>query len=150
MQSAGADILRVAVYLADKYGLEIITTVHDAIMIEAPLERIDRDAALLQEIMIRAGRIGDEHECGRPSQPVESAEDRAWWSSICPVAIPMNSPDAAMPERRLRLKEADTVGARNHALPPTLDPGHADTISIETDGLAAEDVAQRIVNELRI
>ena len=30
------------------------------------------------------------------------------------------------------------------------DPGHADTISIETDGLTAEDVAQRIVNELRI
>ena len=71
------------------------------------------------------------------------------------VRLSCRNPDelarrVAMPERRLRLKEADTVGARRHALLPTLDPGHADTISIETDGLTAEDVAQRIVNELRI
>jgi hypothetical protein len=57
MQSAGSDILRVAVYLADKYGLEIISTIHDAILIEAPIERVERDALLLREIMIRAGRI---------------------------------------------------------------------------------------------
>ena len=55
-----------------------------------------------------------------------------------------------MPDRRLRLKEADTVGARKHALLPTLDPGQAYTIRIETDGLTAQDFAQRIVNELRI
>ena len=76
-------------------------------------------------------------------------------SRMVVVRLSCRNPDelarrVAMPERRLRLKEADTVGARKHALLPTLDPGHADTISIETDGLTAEDVAQRIVNELRI
>ena len=76
-------------------------------------------------------------------------------SRMVVVRLSCRNPDelarrVAMPERRLHLKEADTVGARKHALLPTLDPGHADTITIETDGLTAEEVAQRIVNELRI
>jgi hypothetical protein len=76
-------------------------------------------------------------------------------SRMVVVRLSCGNPDelarrVAMPERRLRLKETDTLGARKHALLPTLDPGHADTISIETDGLTAEDVAQRIVHELWI
>jgi DNA polymerase I len=57
IQSHGAEILRVACVLADKYGLCLMGTVHDAILIEAPVERIDRDVALLQEIMRRASRV---------------------------------------------------------------------------------------------
>jgi hypothetical protein len=76
-------------------------------------------------------------------------------SRMVVVRLSCGNPDelarrVAMPERRLRLKETDTLGARKHALLPTLDPDHADTISIETDGLTAEDVAQRIVHELWI
>jgi hypothetical protein len=76
-------------------------------------------------------------------------------SRMVVVRLSCGDPDelarrVAMPERRLRLKEADTVGARRHALLPTLDPGHADTISVETNGLTADNVAQRIINELRI
>jgi DNA polymerase I-like protein with 3'-5' exonuclease and polymerase domains len=57
IQSHGADILRIAAIWANRHGLRLIGTVHDAILIEAPADRIDRDVALLQEIMRRASRV---------------------------------------------------------------------------------------------
>jgi hypothetical protein len=74
-------------------------------------------------------------------------------SRLVVVRLSCRNPDelarrVAMPERRIRLKGADAGDARRHALLPTLDPGHADTISVETDGLSPEDVAQRIVDAL--
>jgi DNA polymerase I len=56
IQGTGADILRVACIWATRHGLELCGPVHDAIVIEAPVERIDADVALLQEIMRRASR----------------------------------------------------------------------------------------------
>jgi hypothetical protein len=35
----------------------LLASIHDAILIEAPIERIDHDVALLREIMRRASRI---------------------------------------------------------------------------------------------
>jgi hypothetical protein len=75
-------------------------------------------------------------------------------SRLVVIRLSCRDPDelarrVAMPERRLRLKEADALGARRHALLPNLDPGHSDTISVNTEGLTAEQVAQRIINELR-
>jgi adenylate kinase len=74
-------------------------------------------------------------------------------SRMVVVRLSCNDPEelarrVAMPDRRLRFKETNTVSARRHAAIPTLDPGHADTISIETGRLSAEDVVQRIINEL--
>ena len=57
VQGAGADILRIACIWATRHGLELCAPVHDAILIEAPIERIDADVALLQEIMRRASRL---------------------------------------------------------------------------------------------
>jgi DNA polymerase I len=57
IQSHGAEILRTAAVWADKYGLQLVGTVHDAILLEAPSERISRDVELLQEIMLRASRV---------------------------------------------------------------------------------------------
>ena len=54
----------------------------------------------------------------------------------------------AMPERRNRLKEANIISAGRNALLPTLDPGHENTISVETDGLTAEEVAQRVASDI--
>jgi hypothetical protein len=74
-------------------------------------------------------------------------------SRLVVVRLACGSPDelarrVAMPERRIRLKGADAADARRHALLPTLDPGHAHTISVETKGLSPEDVAQRIAKAL--
>jgi DNA polymerase-1 len=57
IQSAGADILRIACILAVRHGIKLLAPIHDAVLIEAPDDRIEADAALMQEIMRRASRI---------------------------------------------------------------------------------------------
>jgi DNA polymerase-1 len=57
VQATGADILRLAVVWATRHGLRLLAPVHDAILLEAPLDRIEHDVALLQEIMRRASRV---------------------------------------------------------------------------------------------
>jgi DNA polymerase I-like protein with 3'-5' exonuclease and polymerase domains len=57
IQATGADILRIAIILATRHGIRVIAPVHDAALIEAPIERIEADVALMREIMRRASRI---------------------------------------------------------------------------------------------
>ena len=57
IQAAGADILRIACILAARHGIKLLAPVHDAVLIEAPIERIEADVALMQEIMRRASRV---------------------------------------------------------------------------------------------
>jgi hypothetical protein len=56
VQSAGGDILRLACIWAARYQLRLIAPVHDAILLESRIDRIDHDVALLQDIMRRASR----------------------------------------------------------------------------------------------
>jgi DNA polymerase I len=57
VQAAGADILRIACIMATRRGLELVASVHDAVLLQAPTERIDSDVALMRDIMRRAGRV---------------------------------------------------------------------------------------------
>jgi DNA polymerase-1 len=57
VQATGADILRISCILAARHGIRLLAPVHDAVLIEAPIERIETDVALMQEIMRRASRI---------------------------------------------------------------------------------------------
>jgi DNA polymerase-1 len=57
IQATGADILRIACILAARHGIKIIAPVHDAVLIEAPIERIEAGVARMREIMRRASRI---------------------------------------------------------------------------------------------
>src|SRR5262245_65055842 len=57
IQGSGADILRIACIWATRHGLRLLAPVHDAVLIEAPIERIEVDVALMQEIMRRASRV---------------------------------------------------------------------------------------------
>jgi hypothetical protein len=57
VQAHGADILRIACVWATRYGIALRAPVHDALLIEAPIERIEADVALLQEFMRRASRV---------------------------------------------------------------------------------------------
>jgi DNA polymerase I len=56
VQSCGGDILRLACVWATRYGLKLIAPVHDAILLESPIARIDRDVEFMQDIMRRASR----------------------------------------------------------------------------------------------
>ena len=53
MQAGGAEMLRAAVVKIVQAGLTLCATAHDAIMIEAPLDRLTEDVALAREIMER-------------------------------------------------------------------------------------------------
>lgn len=57
IQATGADILRIACILGMRHGIKLLAPVHDAVLIEAPIERIEADVALMREIMRRASRI---------------------------------------------------------------------------------------------
>ena len=57
MQANGAEMLRLACCLASERGLKVCAPVHDAILIEAPVERIDHDVARLQACMREASRL---------------------------------------------------------------------------------------------
>ena len=56
-QATGAEMLRAAAVLVWLAGVEIIHTMHDALMILAPLERLDEAVAKTRECMITAGRV---------------------------------------------------------------------------------------------
>ena len=46
-----------ACILAARHGIKLLAPVHDAVLIEAPIERIEADVAVMREIMRRASRI---------------------------------------------------------------------------------------------
>jgi len=57
MQANGAEMLRLACCLATERGIEVCAPVHDAILICAPLDRLDKDIARTQAAMAEASRI---------------------------------------------------------------------------------------------
>ena len=57
MQANGAEMLRLACCIATEKGVEVCAPVHDAVLIAAPLDRLDQDIAQMQEAMREASRI---------------------------------------------------------------------------------------------
>jgi hypothetical protein len=57
MQANGAEMLRLACCLATERGIEVCAPVHDAVLICAPLERLDADVAGMQDAMREASRV---------------------------------------------------------------------------------------------
>jgi DNA polymerase-1 len=56
MQANGAEMLRLACCLATERGIEVCAPIHDAILISAPIDRIDDAVAKLREAMNEASR----------------------------------------------------------------------------------------------
>lgn len=57
MQANGSEMLRVAVIKANELGVEICATVHDALLIQAPLNLIDKAALDTQQAMKEASEL---------------------------------------------------------------------------------------------
>ena len=57
MQANGAEMMRIAACLGTEAGIEICAPVHDAFLIAAPLDRLDKDIKHMQAIMARASKI---------------------------------------------------------------------------------------------
>ena len=56
MQANGAEMLRLACCLATERGVEVCAPVHDAILICAPIDRIEHDVAEMRAAMAEASR----------------------------------------------------------------------------------------------
>jgi hypothetical protein len=57
MQANGSEMLRVAVIKAHELDVEICATVHDALLIQAPLDLIDKAALDTQQAMVEASEL---------------------------------------------------------------------------------------------
>jgi DNA polymerase-1 len=57
VQGNGAEMLRIACCLATERGIEVCAPVHDAVLICAPLERLEADVATMRAAMAEASRI---------------------------------------------------------------------------------------------
>ena len=57
MQANGAEMLRLACCLATERGIEVCAPVHDAVLICAPLERLEDEIARMRAAMAEASRI---------------------------------------------------------------------------------------------
>ena len=57
MQANGAEMLRIAVILGREKGINICATIHDALLIEAPLDQLEAQTAVMQSCMAEASRL---------------------------------------------------------------------------------------------
>ena len=57
VQANGAEMLRLAMILADEMGIRVCAPVHDALLIEAPAGEIDSEVERCREAMIRASEL---------------------------------------------------------------------------------------------
>ena len=61
MRANGAEMLRIACILMTEAGIKVCALVHDAVLIEAPLDELDGSVQQAQELMREASRqvLGD-------------------------------------------------------------------------------------------
>lgn len=57
MQANGAEMMRLAACMATEAGLRICAPIHDALLLEAPLERLDEDVSHLRSLMVKASEM---------------------------------------------------------------------------------------------
>src|SRR4051794_11627151 len=54
-QANGAEMMRVAAIAATEAGIEVCAPIHDAFLIQAPLERLDEQVEHMRTLMTKAG-----------------------------------------------------------------------------------------------
>jgi len=57
MQANGAEMLRIAVILGQEKGVSICATIHDALLIEAPVDDLETQTAVMKTCMVEASRL---------------------------------------------------------------------------------------------
>jgi DNA polymerase I-like protein with 3'-5' exonuclease and polymerase domains len=90
MQANGAEMLRIACCLGTERGIEICAPVHDAVLICAPLNRIDADVEAMRAAMAEASRavlagfeIPTEAKIVRyPDRFMDEKRGRAMWDRV--------------------------------------------------------------------
>ena len=90
MQANGADMLRISCSLATERGVEVCAPVHDAVLICAPLDRIDADIVTMRAAMAEASRyvlagfeIGTDVRIIRWPSRYMDGRGRKMWHRVC-------------------------------------------------------------------
>jgi DNA polymerase I-like protein with 3'-5' exonuclease and polymerase domains len=55
MQANGAEMMRIAAIAATEAGIEVCAPIHDAFLIQAPLDRLDEEVEHMRALMTKAG-----------------------------------------------------------------------------------------------
>jgi DNA polymerase I len=90
MQGNGAEMLRYACCLATEAGIRVCAPIHDAVLIEAPIERIDEDVARLQSLMATASstvlggvlELGSEAKIVRWPDRYSDPRGKVMWETV--------------------------------------------------------------------
>jgi hypothetical protein len=90
MQANGSEMLRLACCFATEAGVKVCAPVHDAMLIEAPLDRLDHDIARMQAAMAEASRAvlggfelrSDVKVVRYPDRYMDEARGRAMWNRV--------------------------------------------------------------------
>ena len=128
-QANGAEMMRIAAILATEAGLKICAPIHDAFLLEAPLEEIEAETARLKQIMIEASELvlGPGKQCRVDATiwryPDRYMDDRGgdMWTQVVALARKLKTENGSFPPN------AENKGGRSSAQtsplnerPPTL------------------------------
>jgi hypothetical protein len=101
MQANGAEMLRIACCLGTERGVEVCAPVHDAVLILAPLDRLDGEIARMQAAMAEASRAvlsgfelkTDAHVVRYPDRYMDKRGETMWArvTGAGPAARPLSS-----------------------------------------------------------
>jgi hypothetical protein len=89
MQAGGAEMTRAAIVKLGQAGFKVLTTAHDAVMVELPLASLERDLAIVQDIMERISltftrgvRVTTEATTIRPGERLVDKRAETIWPLI--------------------------------------------------------------------
>jgi hypothetical protein len=94
MQANGAEMLRIACCLATERGIEVCAPIHDAVLICAPLKRLDEDIARMRAAMVEASQAvldgfqleTDAHVVRYPARYMDP-RGKTMWERVCGLAL---------------------------------------------------------------
>jgi hypothetical protein len=105
MQANGAEMLRIACCLATERGIEVCAPIHDAVLICAPLDRLDADIAAARAAMAEASRfvlagfeLGTDVKIVRWPDRYEDPRGVEMWNRVCNLVaaeVPQQQDSAA-------------------------------------------------------
>lgn len=92
MQGNGAEMLRLACCLVTEHGIRVCAPVHDAILIEAPLDELDATVAATQQAMADASacvldgfRLRTDAEIVRHPDRYMDKRGKRMWETVCGI-----------------------------------------------------------------
>ena len=95
MQANGAEMLRVACCLATERGIEVCAPIHDAVLICAPLNRLEDDIAAMRAAMAEASRfvldgfeLATDVKIVRWPERYSDPRGAEMWDRVCNLVLP--------------------------------------------------------------